>query len=110
MTEQRQEIINEAAEKFADALRESYQTVAGRAVSAQELNVEMTQAFFKSVIDNLRRQRDQGQEMAQQLADQHERQREVAQTLTQESVGAYMDFINSMFSFYQSGIAAAKRS
>ena len=111
MTEQqRQEKINEAAEKFADALRESYQTVAGRAVSAQELNVEMTHTFFNSVIENLRAQEGQGREMAQQLADQHERQREAAQTLTQESVGAYMEFINSLFSFYQSGIETLKRS
>ena len=110
MTEQRQQQISEAAEKFADALRESYQAVADRAVSAQELNVEMTHAFFNRVIDNLRSQADQNREMTQRLADQQEQQREAAQTLTQESVNAYMDFINSMFSFYQSGIAAAERS
>ena len=39
--------------------------------------------------------------MSQQLADQTQRQQEATQQLTQESVGAYMDFINSMFAFYQ---------
>ncbi len=30
-------------------------------------------------------------------------------TTWQESVGAYMDFMNSMFSFYQQGIEQANR-
>ncbi len=39
--------------------------------------------------------------MIQQLADQQRRMLEAPQQLTQESIGAYMDFINSMFSFYR---------
>jgi hypothetical protein len=109
MDEQKQRQVNEAAEKFADAVRESYQTVADRAVSAQELNAELTQNFFNSVINNLRSQADQNREMTQQLADQQERQREATQALAQESVGAYMDFINSMFSYYQGGLEETKR-
>lgn len=109
MDEQQQRQVNEAAEKFADAVRESYRTVADRAVSAQELNAELTQNFFNSVINNLRSQADQNREMTQQLADQQERQREATQALTQESVGAYMDFINSMFSYYQGGVEETKR-
>ncbi|HEX2098022.1 MAG TPA: hypothetical protein VHF46_03080, partial [Rubrobacteraceae bacterium] len=42
-------------------------------------------------------------EMGQQLADQQQRQQEATQQLTQESVGVYMNFINSMFAFYQQG-------
>jgi polyhydroxyalkanoate synthesis regulator phasin len=109
MDEQQQRQVNEAAEKFADAVRESYQTVADRAVSAQELNAELTQNFFNNVINNLRSQADQNREMTQQLADQQERQREATQALAQESVGAYMDFINSMFSYYQGGLEETKR-
>ena len=109
MDEQQQRQVNEAAEKFADAVRESYQTVADRAVSAQELNAELTRNFFNSVINNLRSQADQNREMTQQLADQQERQREATQALAQESVGAYMDFINSMFSYYQGGVEETKR-
>jgi hypothetical protein len=109
MDEQKQRQVNEAAEKFADAVRESYQTVADRAVSAQELNAELTQNFFNSVINNLRSQADQNREMTQQLADQQERQREATQALAQESVGAYMDFINSMFSYYQGGLEETRR-
>ena len=104
MDEQQQQQINAAAEKFADALKESYQAVAGHAVSTQQLNTELTQNFFNSVINNLRAQAESNRAMTQELADQQERQREATQALTQESVGAYMDFINSMFSYYQGAV------
>jgi hypothetical protein len=107
--QQQQQQINEAAEKFADAVRESYQTVAGRAASAQQLNAELTQNFFNSVINNLRSQAESNREMTQELQGQQERQREATQALTQESVGAYMDFVNSMFSYYQGTVEQAGR-
>jgi replication initiation and membrane attachment protein DnaB len=110
MTEQRQRRINEAAEKFADALSQSYEEVAGRAVSAQELNTEMMHSFFNEVINNLRTRAEQNAEMTQQLAEQQERQREAAQALRRESIEAHMDFVHSMFSFYQSGLVGADRS
>jgi hypothetical protein len=37
---------DEAAEKFASAIRESFEAVAERGVSAQQLNAELTQSFF----------------------------------------------------------------
>ena len=54
MDEKQQKQVNEAAEKFADALKQSYQSLADRSVSAQELNARLTQDFFNGVIDNLR--------------------------------------------------------
>ncbi len=107
--EQQQRQINEAAEKFADAVRDSYQAVAGRTVSAQELNAELTQNFFNSVINNLRDQAERNQELTQELAGQQQRGVEASQALTQGSVGAYMDFVNSMFSFYQGSVEQAQR-
>ena len=52
--EKQQKQINEAAEKFADALKQSYQSLTGRSVSVQELNAQFTQDFFNAVINNLR--------------------------------------------------------
>jgi hypothetical protein len=101
MDQQQQQRINEAAEQFAAAVRESYRTVADRGESAQQLNAELTQQFYNAVINNLRQQTEEGQRMSQELREQQERQRQAAQSLTQESVSAYMDFVNSMFSFYQ---------
>lgn len=54
--EKQQKQINEAAEKFADALKQSYQSLTGRSVSVQELNAQFTQDFFDAVTNNLRSQ------------------------------------------------------
>ena len=109
MENRQQKQINEAAEKFAEALRKSYKTVADRTVSAQQLNAELTQTFFNSVIGNLRAQAESNRETAGELIEQQQKQREATQALTQESMNAYMDFLNSMFSYYQGNLERAQR-
>jgi hypothetical protein len=110
MTDQQsQQRINEAAEQFTDALVQSYKTVADRGVSAQERNTQVTEVFFNQTINNLRAQAEQNRQATEQLADQQQRQAEAAQTLTKESVGAYMDFMDSMFSWWQGGIQTAEQ-
>src|SRR5215213_9737789 len=98
MDEKQQKQVNEAAEKFADAIKESYQALADRSVSAQELNAQLTQEFFNGVISNLRTQAESNRALAEDLIEQQRKQQEASQTLTQESVNAYMDFLNSVFS------------
>jgi Zn-dependent oligopeptidase len=109
MDEQRQQQIDEAARQFSDALIASYRTVSERSVSVQQLNAELTQAFFNNVINNLHTQTEDTRQMTEQLAEQQQRVTEAGQALTQESVGAYMDFVNSMFSFYQDSVQATQR-
>lgn len=109
MDEGQQRRVEEAAEKFAEAVRESFQAVADRSVLTQQLNAELTQRFFNSVIDNLRTQTDGNLAMTEELIGQQERQREAAQAMVQQSVGAYMDFVNSMFSYYQGTTEQAQR-
>jgi len=109
MDQQSQQRINEAAEQFTDALVQSYQVVAERAGSAQEQNAQLTEAFFNQTINNLRAQAEENRQASGQLADQQQRQADAAQTLTQESVGAYMAFVDSMFSYWQSGIQTTER-
>ena len=99
--EQQRQVVDEAAEKFAQAIRESFQAVAERGVSAQQLNAELTQTFFNSVIENLRAQAEGSRDLARDMAEQQEREREATQAMTRVSVDAYMDFVNSMFSYYQ---------
>ncbi len=43
------------------------------------------------------------------MAEQQQRATEAGRTLTQESVDAYMDFVNSMFTFYQGSVGQAQR-
>jgi hypothetical protein len=110
MTDQQsQQRVNEAAEQFTDALVQSYKTVADSGVSAQERSTQLTEVFFNQAINNLHAQAEQNRQATQQLADQQQRQAEAAQTLTRESVEAYMDFMDSMFSWWQGGVQAAER-
>ncbi len=86
MDEQEQREVNEAERLYAEA---------------QALNAQLTQQFFADVINNLRTQTEDNRAMTQELADQQRRTQEAGQALTQGSVGVYMDFVNSIFSFYQ---------
>jgi len=88
--------VNEAAEKFADALKESYQSIADRSVSAQELNAQLTQDFFNGVINNLRIQAEGNRALSEDLIEQQRKQREASRALAKESVNAYTDFLGSM--------------
>ena len=110
MTDQQsQQRINEAAEQFTDALVQSYKTVADTGVSTQERSTQLTQVFFNQTINKLRAQAEQNRQATQQLADQQQRQAEAAQTLTRESVDAYMDFMDSMFPWWQGGVQVAEQ-
>ena len=109
MDERQQKQVNEAAEKFAEAIKESYQALADRSVSAQELNAQLTQDFFNGVINNLRTQAESNRALAEDLIEQQRKQREASRTLAQESVNAYTDFLNSMFSYYRGGLGEAQR-
>ncbi len=101
MDEQQQQQVNQAAEEFSNAVKESYQTMADRGQSAQELNAQLAQQFFSSVNEHLRTHAEANREMTQQLLEQQQRQQEAGQQIAQESVGAYMDFVNSMFAVSQ---------
>ena len=109
MDDRQQRQVNEAAEKFAEAIRESFQAVTERGASAQQLNAELTQNFFNSVIDNLRAQTEGNRALTRELVEQQERQREATQAMAQESVEAYMDFVNSMFSYYQETVSQVQQ-
>jgi hypothetical protein len=110
MTDQQsQQRINEAADQFTDALVQSYKTVAERGVSAQEGSAQVTEVFFNQTINNLRAQAEENRQVTQQLADQQQRQAEATRTIAQESVGAYLDFMDSMYSWWLGGIQTAEQ-
>ena len=88
-------------EKFTSAMQDSYQAIAERSVSAQELNAQVTQKFFDGVTNNLRTQAENTPALLEDLVEQQCKQQEASQTLSQESVKAYMDFLNFMFAYYR---------
>src|SRR5919112_4271655 len=110
MTDQQsQQRINEAADQFTDALVQSYKTVAERGVSAQEGGAQVTEVFFNQAINNLRAQAEENRQVSEQLADQQQRQADATRTIAQESVGAYMEFMDSMFSYWLGGLQTAEQ-
>jgi hypothetical protein len=63
-----------------------------------------------AIINNLRTQAEGNRALAEDLIEQQRKQQEASQALTQESVNAYTDFLNSMFSYYRGGLDEAQRS
>jgi hypothetical protein len=108
MDEKQHRQVNEAAEKFAESLTEAYRAVVGRSASAQELNAQLTQDFFNGVINSLRSHTESNRALAEDLIEQQRKQQEASQRLTQESVNAYMDFLNSVFALPREAAKAAE--
>jgi hypothetical protein len=110
MTDQQQQTrVIEAAEKFTEALVHSYKVVTEFGASAQDQNAQLTEVFVNQTINSLHAQAEENRQATQQLADQQQRQADAAQTLTRESVDAYMYFMDSMFSWWQGGVQTAER-
>jgi hypothetical protein len=108
MDQQRQQKVNEAAEQFTDALVQSFKIVADRGASAQDRGAQLTEVFFNQTINNLRTRAEENRQATQRLADQQQRQADAAQTLTRESVDIYMNFMDSMFSYWQDAAQTAE--
>jgi hypothetical protein len=53
------------------------------------------------MIDNLRVQAESNRSVVEDLIEQRRRQQEDVQALTHESVRAYEDFLNALFSYYR---------
>jgi chromosome segregation ATPase len=109
MDDQQQQRINRAAQEFTDALVAAYKTTSDSTVVAQQLGAQQIEYFFDTVINNLRTQAEGTLQVTQQLADQQEFAREATRDLAQMSTDNYMDFLNSMFSFYQGGTSRIQR-
>jgi hypothetical protein len=110
MDEQQAKRINEAAQKFADALIETYRAVSERSAEAQEHQVRLTQSFFESVTNHIRAQAETGDAAARELVEQARKGQQASQALTRESADAYVEFFNSMFSYYQRSAQEAEET
>ena len=104
------EQVNGAAEKCADALKESYRALSERGVAAQSQSAQLAEEFFKQVINDLRNHTEDNQAMTQQLAYHKLRAEEAKRTLAQESVGAYMEFCELAHLYDPNGSRGVKRA
>ena len=102
--------VNEAARRFAETLAESYRIVYGQAAESGERQQRLAQEFSELVANNLREQVEGGHSGARRLSEQADRQQEAGRALAQESVEAYMDFLDASFSQYRAGAMASGRT
>lgn len=101
---------HETAQKLAEAILESHRMLSIYSVEAQERQAQLTQNFFASVDSILRAQAETTLAASQRLTEQALKGQEAAQSLALESMNTYVDFLNSMFSYYQGSVKAPQRS
>ncbi len=106
----REQVVDEAAVRFAETLAESYRIVYEQAANAQQRQRRLAQDFSERVMDHLREQAESGQAASAQLADQARRQQEAGRAFAQESAKAYVDFLDAAFSQYREGTQRAAGS
>ena len=106
----REQDLNEAANRFAQTLADSYRLVYGNASESAQRQQQRAQEFSELVTNNLREQSEAGRANAQRLSEQAARQQEAGQALARESVEAYAEFLNEAFSRYHSGTERAAGS
>ena len=91
--------LNEAANRFAETLADSYRLVYGQASESAERQQQRAQEFSELLSSSLQEQTEAGRANAQQLTEQAARQRE-----------AYAQFLNEAFSSYRAGTEQATQS
>jgi hypothetical protein len=103
------EKASRAAEKLAEAKRDSYQTVVDHAVGLQERNVRFAQGVVDgATIKEVRHQAESNRAMTQELVERVEKQRDAYQTLVEQSLDAYMNLAYAPLSYYKEGLQGAK--
>lgn len=101
---------HEAVQKLTEAILEYHTMLSHISVETQERQVQLTRRFFASVADNLRAQTEGNRVASQELAEQAQRWQEATQSLAQEWVNAYIDFLASTFSYYPANAKAPEES
>jgi len=109
MDDKQRQRIDGVAREFTDALVAAYRTTSDGTAAAQQLGAQQVEYFFNTVMNNLRAQSEGTLQITQQLAAQQELAREATQDLTRGSTDNYMDFLDSVFSFYHGGTTRTQR-
>jgi hypothetical protein len=98
--------VNEAAREFAAALAESYRAVGG----GQERGARLSQESLARVIAELGRQAESNPALTGELIRQPQRQQEAYQEISRELTDAYLDFLNSVFSYHRASSERRERA
>src|SRR5205807_9615423 len=77
-------------------------------VDAQDRNVQYAQRFFKDGTEILAAQAESMQTLMQELGRQVKKQQEALQTLVNQSVEGYIDFLRTPLTYYQQTLDATE--
>lgn len=98
------EKVNQAAERLSKTTGDSFKVAVDHAVALQERNTKFAQGLVQSGTREIREQTESNRAMVQELVDRAENQREALQTVVEESVDAYMDFVFAPLAYYKQGL------
>ncbi|HZC76729.1 MAG TPA: hypothetical protein VE258_03220 [Ktedonobacterales bacterium] len=102
--------MNVAALEYAKSLRDMYTKVADAAIMAQARNLAFAQSVFERGVEELKTQNDTAREVAQAVTQQAQKQRSAFETLTQQSVDTYRDYLQGVLSFYEKGLETVRQT
>ena len=85
-----------AAEEYADAVRESYRIVVGRALAARESNSRLARDFFEKTMEEIQEQARLNRCGAQKLAIHAREQGEALGELVEGYTGTYEKFLGAL--------------
>lgn len=84
--------------------------VAWESSKAQERQPLLPQSFFEDAIGDLRTRAERNLDAWQELVEQARRGQEDSRVFAWKSVGAYADFLDSLFFYYRESVRAAERA
>lgn len=90
-----------AAGEMFEATRASYRTVVDRTFAARESNARITKSFFEDTVEALHEETESNLRTIEELTAQVRQQRETLRKLSQQSAGAYREFLDSLTGYYE---------
>lgn len=84
------------------------QTVADSAMDAQKRSIKYTQNVYENGTELLKSHAGGARNLLETLVEQSHAQQEAFQTIAQQSMNAYIDFLYAPFSYYQQAIETAQ--
>jgi hypothetical protein len=99
-----------AAERLAQATRESYETVGDHAAALQERNVRFAQEAIGFLAGEYRQQAEANRTVLRELVERAEAQRDAFRRLVEESLEAYVGLLYAPLSYYEAGLETARKA
>ena len=99
---------NRAAENLAKSTGDAYKALIDHTVAVGERNVRFTQGIVDAWTREIQSQAESNRAITQELVERAEQQRDALQTVVEESVSTYVDFLYAPFSYYKQGLQLAE--